>query len=330
MEKTDFLAIGDIVVDEFIRLEEASVHCTISKENCEICMKFADKIPYEDFWVVPAVGNAPNAAASAVKLGLKTALVTNLGDDEHGKDCIATLEKNGIGTEFVKTHKGGKTNYHYALWYEEDRTILIKHEHYNYSLPEIGTPAWVYFSSVVDTAYPYHEALADHLLKHPGIKFAFQPGKFEIRLGKEKLARLYTRADVFFCNKEEAEKILGLSDGTNIKVLMRGMRALGPKIVVITDGPRGSYVYAEEEMWQMPIYPDPKPPYERTGAGDAFSSTFTSALCMGQDIETALKWAPINAMAVVQEIGAQKGLLSREKIEEYLKNAPAEYRARKL
>ena len=37
---------------------------------------------------------------------------------------------------------------------------------------------------------------------------------------------------------------------------------------------------SKEAMWQMSIFPDPKPPYERTGAGDAFSSTFASVLCM--------------------------------------------------
>jgi ribokinase len=330
MEKIEFLAIGDIVLDEFIRLHEASIHCNISKENCEICMKFADKIPYEDSWVVPAVGNASNAAAAAAKLGLKTALVTNLGDDKNGEECIVSLKSAGVSIEFVKVHKGAKTNYHYVLWYEDDRTILIKHEHYPYSLPDIGTPKWVYFSSVVDVAYPYHEALVDHLIKYPEIKLAFQPGKFEIKLGKEKLARLYARTDAFFCNKEEAEKILGLNGGTDIKVLLESIRALGPKIVVITDGPRGGFVYEEDRMWQMPIYPDPKPPYERTGAGDAFSSTFASALCLGLDIETALKWAPINAMGVVQEIGAQKGLLTLAKLEEYLTNAPENYKVKKI
>jgi hypothetical protein len=35
-------------------------------------------------------------------------------------------------------------------------------------------------------------------------------------------------------------------------------------------------------------------------------------------------------MSVVQQVGAQKGLLSREKLEEYLKNAPEEYKLRKI
>jgi ribokinase len=331
MKKIDFLAIGDVVLDEFIKLQEASVHCNISKENCEICMKFADKIPYEDCWVIPAVGNAANAAASAAKLGLNTAFVTNLGDDKNGQECIDALKEAKISTEFAKTHKGTKTNYHYVLWYEDDRTILIKHEHYPYAFPEdIGTPKWIYFSSIADAAYPYHEKLVDHLLKNPEIKLGFQPGKFEIKLGKEKLARVYARSDAFFCNKEEAEKILGLGESVDIKILLEGMRALGPKIVVITDGPRGGFVYEEDRMWQMPIYPDPKPPYERTGAGDAFSSTFASVLCMGLGIETALKWAPINAMGVVQEIGAQRGLLTQEKIKEYLAKAPADYKPKRI
>jgi hypothetical protein len=35
-------------------------------------------------------------------------------------------------------------------------------------------------------------------------------------------------------------------------------------------------------------------------------------------------------MSVVQQVGAQKGLLSREKLEEYLKNAPGEYKLSKI
>ena len=54
------------------------------------------------------------------------------------------------------------------------------------------------------------------------------------------------------------------------------MRELGPKIVVITDGQKGAYAYDGENMWQMPMYPDPAPPVDRTGAGDAFSSTFVA------------------------------------------------------
>jgi sugar/nucleoside kinase (ribokinase family) len=76
----------------------------------------------------------------------------------------------------------------------------------------------------------------------------------------------------------------------------------------------------------MPIYPDIAPPFERTGAGDAFTSTFIAALIKGYNIEGALQWAPINSMNVVQKIGAQEGLLSEHQLEEYLKKAPEWYK----
>jgi ribokinase len=69
---------------------------------------------------------------------------------------------------------------------------------------------------------------------------------------------------------------------------------------------------------------------DRTGAGDSFSSTFTVALAQGKSIKEALMWGPINSMSVVQYLGAQKGLLTKEKLEEYLKNAPNSYKPTKL
>ena len=67
MEKSlDFVAIGDITTDAFIRLENAEVHCDINKEKCQICLSFKDKVPYEFVKIVPAVGNSANAAVSLV------------------------------------------------------------------------------------------------------------------------------------------------------------------------------------------------------------------------------------------------------------------------
>ncbi|MBI3888686.1 carbohydrate kinase family protein [Candidatus Nomurabacteria bacterium] len=327
--KTDFLAIGDIVIDAFIKLKQANIQGVPDSKNYEICMPYADKVPYEEVYVVPAVGNAGNVAVAAARLGLSTKLVSNVGDDKEGQDCLNTLKKDNVGTEFVKVNQGIKTNYHFVLWYEADRTILIKHEVYPYSLPEITEPKWVYFSSVNETAFPFHYAIADYLDAHPETKFAFEPGKFEIKLGKEKLARLYKHADMFFCNVEEAKKILGL-DSAEVKELLVKIRDLGPKTVVITDGPKGAYAFDGNDIWFIAPYPDPVPPYERTGAGDAFSATVVAATILEKTLPEALAWAGINAMSVVQEVGAQKGLLPREKLEVFIKNAPEDYKAVKI
>jgi len=150
-----------------------------------------------------------------------------------------------------------------------------------------------------------------------------------MKFGKESLKGIYKRSDLFLCNKEEAQRILEIEE-RDIKKLLKMMAALGPKITVITDGVKGAYSYDGKEMLFMRPYPDPKPPLERTGAGDAFSSTFTVALALGMNIRDALKWAPINPMSVVQQIGARAGLLTRKELEEYLAKAPDDYEPKVL
>ena len=331
--KVDFMAIGDIVIDAFITLQDAEVHCNIDNENCMLSMRFGDKIPYRDVTVIPAVGNAPNASVSAARLGLNSALMTHVGNDGFGKECIEALTGNKVSTDFVTIEEGKTTNYHYVLSFQAERTILIKHEDYTYGLKkQVGNsvPTWVYFSSVGAHSMDYHADIAAWV-KENGIKMAFQPGTFQISLGTEKLKDVYAATEVFFCNVEEAQKILD-TDSREVKELMRGIHVFGPKIVCVTDGPDGAYAYDSyhDEYWFHPIYPDPQPPIERTGAGDSFSSTFTVALGLGKSVKEALSWGPINSMNVVQHIGAQEGLLTRDQLEEFLKNAPEDYRPKKI
>jgi ribokinase len=326
----DFLAIGDITTDAFIRIKEANVHCRIDTEACELCMKFGDKVPFEYVKVIKAVGNSANAAVCVSRLGIRSALIAQIGSDQNGKDCLDELVKEKVDNRYIKIHKGMGTNYHFVLWYEVDRTILINHIEYNYKFPEIKrTPKWIYLSSLASNTKDYHKEISEYLIKNPEIKLAFQPGTFQIMLGIKELKDIYTRTEVFICNFEEAQRILH-TESRDIKILLSEIHANGPKIVLITDGPKGAYMLDGDHFYFMPEYPDPKSPVERTGCGDAFSATFVAALILGKTPLEALAWAPVNPMSVIQYVGAREGLLSLQDIEWWLKNAPDEYRPREL
>lgn len=323
----DFIAIGDTVVDEFIKLKEARVSCDVNRENCTISMKWGDKIPYDSSVLVPAVGNAANAAVAAARLGLSTGFISNVGNDRFGEEILSIFKKEGVDTKYIAVNDGIPTNHHYVLSYDAERTILIRHEAYPYLIPDgLAPPKWIYLSSAGERSLAFNTELAKWLREHPETKLAFQPGTFQIKMGKEKLAELYSATEVVAVNKEEAEKILGLGV-TDIKELLEKMRALGPKIALITDGTNGAYASDGGEMLKAPIYPDPSPPVNRTGAGDAMTSTFVVALALGKSLKEALLWGPINSMSVVQHVGAQKGLLSREALLQFLADASDEYRA---
>lgn len=321
--KYDFVAFGDITTDAFIRLKDARTHCNINNENCELCVRFGDKIPYESVTEVRAVGNSPNAAVAVHRLGLASTVVTDLGDDRGGDDCIEALKQEGIPTEFVRVHPGAGTNYHYVLWYEAERTILVLHHEYPREFPQISeAPTWMYLSSLGAGTIDYQKAIAQFASEH-GSKLVFQPGTFQINAGVEEFRTVYAATELFFCNKEEAKKIIG-KDG-DIKELIAGIHALGPKQVVITDGRGGAYPSDGSQAWHIPMYPDPAPPVDRTGAGDASTATTAAFLALGMTLPEAVQRGMINSMSVVQYVGAQAGLLSRDRIESYMQQAPAEF-----
>ena len=326
----DFVSVGDITTDAFIRLSDAKTNRDADGKKNELILRFGDKVPYEFMEEVRAVGNSANAAVCAARLGLSSSMVTNVGDDHNGHECIATLKKNGVATDFVSVQKDKETNYHYVLWFEDDRTILVKHHKYDYKLADIGKPKWIYLSSIGENSLDYHKQIAEYLKENQEVKLAFQPGTFQMKMGIENLKDLYSRSDIFFCNVEEAKIILNKPDEEDIKNLLKGMRDLGPNVVVITNGAKGAYAYDGYEAYFMPPFPDPKPPYDRTGAGDAFSATFTSAIALGKSLFDALLWAPINSMSVVQYVGAQKGLLTKGEILKFLSGAPQDYKPQKV
>jgi ribokinase len=331
MNQLDFLAVGDIVCEPFIRLKEAEVHCDKGAGKCEICMRWGDKIPYDYAVFRPAVGKSANAAVSAARLGLNSALRAYVGNDIYGPMCMDRLTQEKVDTSYMVTEPGKNTNYHYVLWYESERTILVKHEEFSYTVPEIhNEPKWLYLSSLADHTLPYHLELAKMLAAHPNIKLAFQPGTFQMSLGAKALAPLYERCEIFFCNKEEAGRILGTDRLDDIRGLLVGLAKLGPKILVITDGTNGAYAFDGSRMVYVPMYPDTRGPFERTGAGDAFASTVVAALSLGEPLEKALLWGPINSMSVVQQVGAQTGLLTREELLDFLSKAPSTYAVRDL
>jgi ribokinase len=317
----DFVAIGDTVVDAFIKLSIG--HIQETAHGRELCIPYGAKVPFDEVYVLPAVGNSANAAVSASRLGLKSALLTSLGKDQNGNECLTQLQKEGVATDFIHQEEGKKTNYHYVLWQGDDRTILIKHEQFTPTIPDIGSPTWLYLSSLGKHTLPFHEELIEYVKSHPEIKLAFQPGTFQLEFA-DKIKELYENTEVVCMNKEEAEGLLH-AEGEDMKHLLDGLEALGAKTIIITDGPQGAYMKYDNTYFNMPVYPDIAPPYERTGAGDAFFSTFIAYLAKGFDAPYAMRRAPINSMNVVQHVGAQEGLLSEEKLEEYLKNAPESY-----
>ena len=89
--------------------------------------------------------------------------------------------------------------------------------------------------------------------------------------------------------------------------LLEGLRRLGPQIVVVTN--KDKEIEAYDGRIRYKLKPHKVKVVERTGAGDAFASTFVAGIIRNETIETSLKTALKNSESVLKYFGAKNNLL---------------------
>ncbi len=169
-------SVGYYVAYALIKLFDDKADVEQTEHGPVLRIPFGTKLPFDHSEVLHAVGNAANAAVNFSKLGLESALVSNVGGDGAGRDILSTLDKLDVDTRFVHINPRKMSNYHYILWYKEERTILIKHEEYKYRWPHLRAkeiPRWIYFSSISKNAMEFHDDIVEWLHAHPDICMKF-------------------------------------------------------------------------------------------------------------------------------------------------------------
>jgi len=309
----DIITIGDTTTDIFLDIDEESFLCKVDKKKMELKLKFSGKIPVKSVHRVTGGGNAANHAIGATRLGLKTAIYTIVGEDDAGDDFCHKLEKEKVSNKYVKFDSKNSTNLSSIIDYEEERTVLSYHADRKYKLPVFDKTEWIYFSSICGNHAQFSKELINYI-KNKKIKLGFNPGSRQMSLGVKKLKPIFAVSEIVFVNRQEAKRLTKNTD--DIKVLLREMKKTGPKVVVITDGKKGSYCYDGKSMYKFGIFESSV--VETTGCGDAYSCGFVAAIIRGKDLAEAMRWGTANSASVLSKIGSQDGLLSEVEIERVL------------
>jgi sugar/nucleoside kinase (ribokinase family) len=316
--KFDMVSLGPARMDAFVTLPDDDVRevCSIDRQRCVIELGFGDKIPVKSIQFEIG-GNTGNNAVGMSRLGYKTAMVGTMGDHWVDAQALEVLKKEGVNVDGV-VQIAGAFGFGVIINYQGERTILSYYPdsecNFTAKDDEVQTE-WVYLTTAGQDYECFYED-AVKWAKKIGAKIAFNPGSRQVKDGIEKLKYAYDATEILFVNKEEAAKLLRRQFSGEIKELLSGLREFGPKTVVITDGPNGAYVFDGSKYLYMPTVDAPV--VERTGAGDAFGSGFLGAILGGKFIEEALKWGACNSASVLGYVGPQAGLLTTEKMQEWL------------
>ncbi len=247
-------------------------------------------------------GGGTNTATAFSRLGLKTGWIGKLGRDTNGKEILNLLKKEKI--KFLgKIEKNKKTDHSIILDSKEhDRTILI-HKGLNNQIEKKDIKdfrtKWLYLASLTKTSFKTQKKLAEQLIKK-GTKIAFNPGEQLIKTTNIK--PLLKITEVLVLNKEEAQLL------TKEKDLLKGLAKLGPKIIVITDKNKKISCYDGKKYF---LKPNKVKVVERTGAGDAFASSFVAGIIKGKSIPYCLKLGLKNSESVIKHFGSKNKLIRK-------------------
>ncbi len=206
----DAILIGDVSIDEFLRVDEAQVICDLNDRDCKICFDYAEKIPVAEFRTSLG-GNSANVAVGMTKLGLKVSVYSEIGNDANGARFVRELESLGVDTSLL-VQSEGETDIHSIIIYKGERTILSYHRPKNYKLQNWEEPKWIYYSSLPQGFEDFQKSLVDYLNTHPKVLTAFNPGVYHFKAGFKAYEPFLKVTDTLFVNKEEAVRILEQSE----------------------------------------------------------------------------------------------------------------------
>lgn len=321
MKKIDVVTIGSALRDVMFYSDQFIVMPNPKHEkdrNQLMCTEYGAKIRSNDVWFEFG-GGAANTAVNFAGLGLKTAIVTSLGDDLDGQairqqckeagidlSCIQTTKKHRTGFSFLAVDK--KTGEHVAYVYYGAAQDLRVYQ----NVITTYTPQWFYIASL-NTLYWKKSLEVIFNNAHQKARIAWNPGGTQLKSGFTGLRRFLEQTDVLILNKDEATELVmsytkNPAHTQTVRDMMACIHNMGPQIVVITNARHGSYAYDGNEFFSMSGNHDK--PKDTTGAGDCYGSSFIAGLIRYKgNIHKSMTLAHKTSSALVQHVGAQNGLL---------------------
>lgn len=257
--KYDICACGDIICD-----------MTPLPDSCPGKMTFTCNIG----------GTSSNMAVATARLGMKTLLVGCLGDDVVGHDAYDMIREKGVITDcivfdkhafttlsFVRLHNGERS-FSFSRFNSADTNLRLE----DIDIEKTDQARIFHFSGMCLTNEPTRSTtlfLLDRARsagKLVDIDVNYRDALWESEAKYiEELWSVVPKIDFFKASEEEIELLTGEKD---IEVASRMIAEKGPKLIIISRGPKGAFFRFGDECGALPTY-DIKP-VDTTGAGDCF------------------------------------------------------------
>lgn len=297
--KTDLLAIGHTAFDYIIKVNEFPL------PNSSTAIKNMKTL---------FGGAAANVAVVASTLGLKTSLVSAVGNDFIGSEYQSKLINLGINTDNMIVIEDEKTPTAFVL--TDSNSDQISYFYWGaateFKNSHIPTEAIEGAGAVhLATGDPGFNRRSGEYANKKGKLISFDPGQDLHMYSKEDLESVIKICDILFGNHHEIKRIQ-----ETLKMDIDDLREFGPEIVVTTHGKDGSSICDNSEIKIDAVARNTVDP---TGAGDSYRAGFLNAYLRGENLETCGKFASSVASFIVEAEGCQTNVPNEVMVKERMK-----------
>jgi sulfofructose kinase len=269
----------------------------------------AEKYRSESLQVVGGV-LAANAAVAVVKLGGEAVLVARVGDDAVGETIVSELEGSGVDCALVRRFLDCKSPLS-AVFVEPGGERMIV----TYNDPKISQaidwlPAELPQGTQAVLGDIRWEDAALHLFalaERQGIPAVLDADRIPLD------PSILRRASHVAYSHQAAREITGRNDPSEA---LRELSARGGNWQAVTDGARGTWFTAGEDISHFPAFQVDA--VDTVAAGDTFHGAL--ALALGERMSTieALRFASAAAAVKCTRVGGRLGIPDRISVEQFL------------
>ncbi len=263
-------------------------------------------------------GEAVNESMAAAKLGLKTAILCGLGQDEAGDMVVGALARSGVDTSLIVRSEECATPVTTMFVHDDGTRKSITNTAHRYNFhPERYADRFTGARAVIIGSL-FRAPFDDPAIIHAVLAAAKGHGQLifaDTKLPNFRFLKLADIADslplvdYITPNEDEARHFTGKDTP---EAMADAFLALGVKNVIVKLGSRGCYFKNENTSFALPACEIEA--VDATGAGDNFLAGFVSEILRGASESQALHFANACGAVCATAVGAGTALSSREQV----------------
>ena len=254
-------------------------------------------------------GLSGTAMAAVAALGGNVKIFGRLGDDDFGGKILEAFAREGVDASGLQVLPGVTSQFAFCVAHESTgrRTIFWKPGSYERMIEgELDLAAVTDCRALL--VDHHHIRAATEAARYARDKGLPVVGDIErVQPGAEEFLAVVTHPVV---PRRFVRDFTGEGD---LAAGVRHIQALGPQIVVVTQGEEGVTAFVRDDQLHQPAF-HVEPVVDTTGAGDVFHGAFAYGLALGYDLRENLKFAGAAAALSCSALGGRGALPTLDEV----------------